>query len=83
VEVYWAFLVWLYSAPAAPYLRQAAVPAASIRGSTRSMPWLNFGLGTPNFAADPSVEGTGFVSPALSKILLTLVNRRRLRGREV
>jgi hypothetical protein len=27
VEVYWAFLVWLYSAPAAPYLRQAAVPA--------------------------------------------------------
>ncbi len=26
VEVYWAFLVWLYSAPAAPYLRQAAVP---------------------------------------------------------
>jgi hypothetical protein len=27
VEVYWAFLVWLYSAAAAPYLRQAAVPA--------------------------------------------------------
>jgi hypothetical protein len=27
VEVYWAFLVWLYSSPAAPYLRQAAVPA--------------------------------------------------------
>jgi hypothetical protein len=27
IEVYWAFLVWLYSAPAAPYLRQAAVPA--------------------------------------------------------
>jgi hypothetical protein len=27
VEVYWAFLVWLYAAPAAPYLRQAAVPA--------------------------------------------------------
>ncbi len=27
MEVYWAFLVWLYSAPAAPYLRQAAVPA--------------------------------------------------------
>src|SRR5262249_33027150 len=27
VEVYRAFLVWLYSAPAAPYLRQAAVPA--------------------------------------------------------
>ena len=26
VEVYWAFLVWLYSAPAAPHLRQAAVP---------------------------------------------------------
>jgi hypothetical protein len=26
IEVYWAFLVWLYSAPAAPYLRQAAVP---------------------------------------------------------
>ena len=26
VEVYWAFLVWLYAAPAAPYLRQAAVP---------------------------------------------------------
>jgi hypothetical protein len=25
IEVYWAFLVWLYSAPAAPYLRQAAV----------------------------------------------------------
>ena len=27
VEVYWAFLVWLYAAPAAPFLRQAAVPA--------------------------------------------------------
>jgi hypothetical protein len=27
IEVYWAFLVWLYAAPAAPYLRQAAVPA--------------------------------------------------------
>src|SRR5260370_26917628 len=27
VEDYWAFLVWLYAAPAAPYLRQAAVPA--------------------------------------------------------
>jgi hypothetical protein len=27
VEVYWAFLVWLYAAAAAPYLRQAAVPA--------------------------------------------------------
>ena len=26
VEIYWAFLVWLYAAPAAPYLRQAAVP---------------------------------------------------------
>lgn len=26
IEVYWAFLVWLYAAPAAPYLRQAAVP---------------------------------------------------------
>jgi len=26
VEVYWAFLVWLYAAPAAPHLRQAAVP---------------------------------------------------------
>ncbi|MGH7068691.1 MAG: hypothetical protein ACREFO_01580 [Acetobacteraceae bacterium] len=26
VEVYWAFLVWLYAAPTAPYLRQAAVP---------------------------------------------------------
>ena len=26
VEVYWAFLVWLYAAPAAPYLRQEAVP---------------------------------------------------------
>ena len=26
VEIYWAFLVWLYSAPAAPHLRQAAVP---------------------------------------------------------
>ena len=25
IEVYWAFLVWLYSAPAAPHLRQAAV----------------------------------------------------------
>jgi hypothetical protein len=25
-EVYWAFLVWLYAAPAAPHLRQAAVP---------------------------------------------------------
>jgi hypothetical protein len=24
--VYWAFLVWLYAAPAAPHLRQAAVP---------------------------------------------------------
>ncbi|MGI8741709.1 MAG: phospholipase D family protein [Bryobacteraceae bacterium] len=27
VDHYWAFLVWLYSAPAAPYLRQAAIPA--------------------------------------------------------
>ncbi len=27
VDAYWAFLVWLYSAPAAPYLRQAAIPA--------------------------------------------------------
>jgi hypothetical protein len=27
IEVYWAFLVWLYAAPSAPYLRQAAVPA--------------------------------------------------------
>jgi hypothetical protein len=27
VEAYWAFLVWLYAAPAAPHLRQAAVPA--------------------------------------------------------
>lgn len=27
VEVYWAFLVWLYAAPGAPHLRQAAVPA--------------------------------------------------------
>jgi hypothetical protein len=27
VEVYWAFLVWLYAAPAAPHLRQAAIPA--------------------------------------------------------
>src|SRR5262249_6541681 len=27
VEVYRAFLVWLYSSPPAPYLRQAAVPA--------------------------------------------------------
>ena len=26
VEAYWAFLVWLYAAPAAPHLRQAAVP---------------------------------------------------------
>jgi len=26
IEVYWAFLVWLYAAPAAPYLRHAAVP---------------------------------------------------------
>lgn len=26
MEVYWAFLVWLYAAPVAPYLRQAAVP---------------------------------------------------------
>jgi hypothetical protein len=26
IDVYWAFLVWLYSAPAAPHLRQAAVP---------------------------------------------------------
>ena len=26
VDAYWAFLVWLYSAPAAPYLRQAAIP---------------------------------------------------------
>ena len=26
VEVAWAFLVWLYAAPAAPYLRQAAIP---------------------------------------------------------
>ena len=25
IEVYWAFLVWLYCAPAAPHLRQAAV----------------------------------------------------------
>jgi hypothetical protein len=27
IEVYWAFLVWLYAAPAAAHLRQAAVPA--------------------------------------------------------
>ena len=27
VDAYWAFLNWLYSAPAAPYLRQAAIPA--------------------------------------------------------
>jgi len=27
VEVYWAFLVWLYGAPLAPHLRQAAIPA--------------------------------------------------------
>ena len=27
VEVYWAFLVWLYSGPLAPHLRQAAIPA--------------------------------------------------------
>lgn len=27
VDHYWAFLVWLYGAPAAPYLRQAAIPA--------------------------------------------------------
>ena len=27
VEAYWAFLVWLYAAPAAPHLRQAAVVA--------------------------------------------------------
>jgi hypothetical protein len=27
LEVYWAFLAWLYAAPTAPYLRQAAVPA--------------------------------------------------------
>jgi hypothetical protein len=26
IDVYWAFLVWLYAAPTAPYLRQAAVP---------------------------------------------------------
>ncbi|WP_424140178.1 hypothetical protein [Roseomonas chloroacetimidivorans] len=26
LEVYWAFLVWLYVAPLAPHLRQAAVP---------------------------------------------------------
>ncbi|MDQ6699819.1 MAG: phospholipase D family protein [Acidobacteriota bacterium] len=26
VDAYWAFFVWLYSAPAAPYLRQAAIP---------------------------------------------------------
>ncbi len=26
VEVYWAFLVWLYAAPTAPHLRQAAIP---------------------------------------------------------
>jgi hypothetical protein len=26
IEVYWAFLVWLYAAPAAAHLRQAAVP---------------------------------------------------------
>ncbi len=26
IEVYWAFLVWLYAAPTAPYLRQAAIP---------------------------------------------------------
>ncbi len=27
VEVYWAFLVWLYAAPLAPHLRQATIPA--------------------------------------------------------
>ena len=26
VDAYWAFFVWLYSAPSAPYLRQAAIP---------------------------------------------------------
>src|ERR1700737_1682552 len=26
VEVYWAFLAWLYAAPTAPYFRQASVP---------------------------------------------------------
>ncbi len=26
IDAYWAFLVWLYSSPAAPYLRQAAIP---------------------------------------------------------
>ncbi|MGH7154807.1 MAG: hypothetical protein ACREF3_12845, partial [Acetobacteraceae bacterium] len=26
IDAYWAFLVWLYAAPVAPYLRQAAVP---------------------------------------------------------
>ena len=29
VDAYWAFLAWLYSAPAAPYLRQAAIPAGN------------------------------------------------------
>jgi hypothetical protein len=27
IDAYWAFLVWLYAAPVAPHLRQAAVPA--------------------------------------------------------
>jgi hypothetical protein len=37
VEVYWAFLVWLYAAPAAPYLRQAAIPAGIDPWSIRFM----------------------------------------------
>ena len=44
VEVYWAFLVWLYAAPLAPHLRQAAIPAGIdpwvypvLRGAVRSL----------------------------------------------
>jgi hypothetical protein len=44
IEVYWAFLVWLYAAPAAPHLRQAAVPGghrsvgvSGVRGIVRPL----------------------------------------------
>src|SRR5262249_35140501 len=38
VEVYWAFLVWLYSASAAPICARPRCRTALIPGSTRSMP---------------------------------------------
>jgi hypothetical protein len=43
IEVYWAFLVWLYSAPAAPYCGRPPFRPASTLGSIRSMPCYSAG----------------------------------------